>query len=344
MLSAKLKGRPLSRTALVTGSAGFIGYHLCKRLLADGYRVTGLDAMTAYYDVTLKQRRHAMLLQSPGFAAIEAKLEEPGRMLALASEKPDIIIHLAAQAGVRYSIDAPRSYVESNLIGTFEILEAARAHPPKHLLIASTSSAYGANTKMPYAETDKADHQMSFYAATKKATEAMAHSYAHLYDLPTTMFRFFTVYGPWGRPDMALFKFTKAILNGEPIEIYNHGDMLRDFTYVDDLVTGIRRLMDTPPERSDAIPEGDSLSPVAPFRIVNIGNGAPTRLMDFVQAIEQALSLTAQKTYLPMQPGDVPATWADTALLESLIGPLPRTDLATGVARFVEWYRGYYGA
>ncbi len=335
----------MARRALVTGSAGFIGYHLCARLLADGFQVTGIDAMSAYYDVALKPRRHQMLLQNPGFTAHEALIEEPGRMAGLVADGGfDVIVHLAAQAGVRYSIDAPRSYVEANLIGTFEVLEAARAHPPAHLLIASTSSAYGANTEMPYAETHKADTQMSFYAATKKATEAMAHSYAHLYAIPTSMFRFFTVYGPWGRPDMALFKFTKAILQGQPIDVYNHGDMMRDFTYVDDLVEGIRRLIDVPPVRSDDPPAaGDSLSPVAPFRVVNIGNGAPVRLLDFVEAIEAALGQTAEKNFLPMQPGDVPATWAETALMDRLVGPLPKTDIRAGVARFVAWYRDYHG-
>lgn len=303
------RGAGLARKALVTGSAGFIGYHLCQRLLAEGFAVTGIDAMSAYYDVTLKQRRHQMLLQHPGFTAHEGRIEEPGRMAGLVSAgAPGVIVHLAAQAGVRYSIDAPRSYVESNLIGTFEVLEAARAHPPEHLLIASTSSAYGANTAMPYAETDKADTQMSFYAATKKATESMAHSYAHLYAIPTSMFRFFTVYGPWGRPDMALFKFTKAILSGEPIDVYNHGDMQRDFTYVDDLVEGICRLIDVAPQTCSAVLPGDSLSPVAPFRVVNIGNGAPVRLLDFIEAIEAATGRRAVCNMLPMQPGDVPAT------------------------------------
>lgn len=331
------------RTALVTGSAGFIGYHLCRRLLADGFRVVGLDGMTAYYDVALKQRRHAMLSQNPGFTAVEGLLEEPGRVAGLvAAHRPEVIVHLAAQAGVRYSIEAPRSYVEANLIGTFEVLEAARAVPPAHLLIASTSSVYGANERMPYAETDKADSQMSFYAATKKAGEAMAHSYAHLYGLPTTMFRFFTVYGPWGRPDMALFKFTRAILTGAPIEIYNHGEMMRDFTYVDDLVEGIRRLIDAAPVQGAPV-AGDSLSPVAPWRVVNIGNGAPVKLLDFVEAVEAAVGRPAIRTYLPMQPGDVPATWAATALIEALVGPLPRTDIREGVRRFVDWYRGFYG-
>ena len=330
--------------AFITGSAGFIGYHLAERLLDAGWEVLGLDAMSDYYDVSLKEKRHAMLAARPGFRAVIGKVEEPGLVRGLMEEfRPDAVIHLAAQAGVRYSIDAPRSYVEANLIGTFEVLEAARAHPPAHLLLASTSSAYGANTRMPYAETDKSDHQMSFYAATKKATEAMAHSYAHLYGLPTTMFRFFTVYGPWGRPDMALFKFTKAVLEGKPIDIYNHGDMKRDFTYVDDLVSGIIGLIPVAPGTEPA-GDFDSLSPVAPWRVVNIGNGAPVPLMDFVSAIEAATGREAEKNFLPMQPGDVPATWADATLITALLGgPLPKTDIRDGVARFVEWYRGYYG-
>ncbi|MCZ8080357.1 MAG: NAD-dependent epimerase/dehydratase family protein [Rhodobacteraceae bacterium] len=329
----------MARQALVTGSAGFIGFHLCRRLLADGWNVTGLDGMTTYYDVALKQRRHQMLMQSPGFRAVEGLVETPG-LVANLMEGADVVIHLAAQAGVRYSIDAPRSYVEANLIGTYEVLEAARHAQPAHLLIASTSSVYGANTAMPYAETHAADHPMSFYAATKKAGEVMAHSYAHLYSLPTTMFRFFTVYGPWGRPDMALFKFVRAILNGEPIDIYNHGEMRRDFTYVDDLVEGIVRLIALPPAESAGAM--DSLSPVAPWRVVNIGNGAPVGLMDFVQAVEAALGMQAQKNLLPMQPGDVPATWADASLIEALTGPLPRTDIRDGVRRFVDWYRDFY--
>ena len=329
----------MARRALVTGSAGFIGYHLCRRLLADGWEVTGLDAMTTYYDVTLKERRLAQLQQSPGFRAVTGLVETPGLVAELA-DGVEVIIHLAAQAGVRYSIDHPRSYVEANLIGTYEVLEAARATKPAHLLIASTSSVYGANTDMPYAEGHKADHPMSFYAATKKAGEAMGHSYAHLYTIPTTMFRFFTVYGPWGRPDMALFKFVKAVLAGDPIDIYNHGDMRRDFTYVDDLVEGITRLIDVPPTRSAG--PMDSLSPVAPYRIVNIGNGTPVGLMDFVQAVEEATGRTADKRLLPMQPGDVPATWADASLIEALTGPLPRTDIRDGVRRFVDWYRDFY--
>lgn len=331
-----------AKTALVTGSAGFIGFHLSQRLLNEGYRVIGFDAMSDYYDVTLKQRRHAILGDHAAFEPVIANIEEEGRLTELClSERPEIIVHLAAQAGVRYSLEAPRSYVQSNLVGALELLEAARAAPPKHLLMASTSSVYGANTEMPYRETAKADHQMSFYAATKKANEAMAQSYAHLYGLPITMFRFFTVYGPWGRPDMALFKFVKAILEGRPIDIYNHGDMRRDFTYIDDLIEGLVRLIGQPPVKGAPV-EGDSLSPVAPWRVLNVGQGAPERLEDFVTAIEQALGTPALRNYMDMQPGDVPATWADNALLTRLTGPLPRTPLADGVAAFVDWYKSYY--
>ncbi len=331
-----------AKTALVTGSAGFIGFHLSKRLLNEGYRVIGFDAMSDYYDVVLKQRRHAILAEHAAFEPVIAHTEDEGRLTELCvSERPEIIVHLAAQAGVRYSLEAPRSYVQSNLVGALELLEAARAAPPKHLLMASTSSVSGANTEMPYRETAKADHQMSFYAATKKANEAMAHSYAHLYGLPITMFRFFTVYGPWGRPDMALFKFVKAILEGRAIDIYNHGDMRRDFTYIDDLIEGLVRLIGQPPVLGAPI-EGDSLSPVAPWRVLNVGHGTPERLEDFVTAIEQALGTPALRNYMDMQPGDVPATWADNALLTRLTGTLPRTPLADGVAAFVDWYKSYY--
>lgn len=335
----------MTKTALITGAAGFIGSATATILLREGWRVIGLDAMTDYYDVTLKEARETKLRAFPNYRSIHGKVEDEGRLMALfAEERPDVVIHLAAQAGVRYSIDNPRSYLESNIAGTFELLEAARAYPPKHMLLASTSSAYGANTVMPYVETARADHQMSFYAATKKATEAMAHSYAHLYDLPVTMFRFFTVYGPWGRPDMALFKFTKAILNGDPIDVYNHGDMKRDFTYIDDLVRAIRLLVDAAPVRLDVVPEGDSLSPVAPYRVVNIGNSEPVQLTAFIEAIEAATGLPATRNLMPMQAGDVPATWADARLLSSLTGYAPQTQVPEGVAKFVEWYRAYYQA
>lgn len=338
------------RTALVTGSAGFIGFFVCKRLLEDGFRVIGLDAMTDYYAVSLKESRLAILARFEHFTAVKGYVEEPELLASLFEEhRPEIVVHLAAQAGVRYSIENPRSYLDSNIVGTFELLEAARAYPPRHMLIASTSSAFGANTTMPYRETDKADHQMSFYAATKKATENMAHSYAHLYDLPITMFRFFTVYGPWGRPDMALFKFTKAIIEGAPIDVYNHGDMKRDFTYVDDLVEAIRLLIDTPPVRpaDDAAVDaagaaGDSLSPVAAWRVVNIGNSHAVQLTEFIEAIELAIGRTAERRLMPMQAGDVPATWADATLLTTLTGYTPRTQVREGVANFVAWYRDYY--
>ena len=334
------------RTALISGSAGFIGYYLGQRLLTDGFRVIGVDSLSDYYDPNLKRRRQANLLQNAGFSAVNERIETSNLLADLFAEhRPDIVVHLAAQAGVRYSIDNPRSYLESNLVGTFELLEAARAHPPQHMLLASTSSAYGANTEMPYRETMKADHQMSFYAATKKATEAMAHSYAHLFDLPVTMFRFFTVYGPWGRPDMALFKFTRAMLAGEAIDVYNHGEMMRDFTYVEDLVEAIRRLIDAAPirpESAEDIAKGDSLSPVAPWRVVNIGNSKPVQLGDMIAAIEGALGMEAKRNLMPMQPGDVPATWADAELLRTLTGYVPETDIREGVRRFVAWYRDYY--
>jgi UDP-glucuronate 4-epimerase len=332
----------MARRAVVTGAAGFIGFHLCRRLLAAGWQVAGIDAMTPYYDVALKAARRDLLRPEPGFDFREAAVETPGVLAGLMRGGADAVIHLAAQAGVRHSIEAPRSYVEANLVGTWEVLEAARAHPPGHLLVASTSSVYGANTAMPYAETDRADHPMSFYAATKKAGEAMSHAYAHLYRVPTTLFRFFTVYGPWGRPDMAPIRFARAILSGEPIEVYNHGRMRRDFTYVDDLVTGIVRLIDAVPGTAPAAPR-DSLSPVAPWRVVNIGNGAPVELLDFIAAIEAAAGRSAQRRFMPMQPGDVPATWADASLIEALTGPLPRTDIRDGAARFVAWFRAYYG-
>ncbi|MCC7320669.1 MAG: GDP-mannose 4,6-dehydratase [Rubellimicrobium sp.] len=331
---------------LVTGTAGFIGFHLARLLLAEGFRVHGHDGMTDYYDVRLKQRRHAMLLQDANFSASEGMIEDQAHFDRVADDfRPDVIVHLAAQAGVRYSLENPRAYLDSNVIGTFNVMEAARRLAVRHLLMASTSSVYGANEEMPFRETDKADTPLTIYAATKKATEAMGHSYAHLWNLPVTMFRFFTVYGPWGRPDMALFKFVDAILDGRPIDIYNHGEMYRDFTYVEDLVRGIRLLIDAVPVRPDGgvVEEGDSLSPAAPWRVVNIGNSEKVRLLDFVEAIEDSLGRKAVRNYMDMQKGDVPATWADAQLLHRLTGYRPQTDVREGVARFVEWFREYYG-
>lgn len=335
------------KRVLITGSAGFIGFHLAKLLLEEGFRVHGYDGMTDYYDVVLKQRRHQILLQTPGFTATEDRLENFDRLMQVAEEfQPEVIVHLAAQAGVRHSLEHPRSYVESNVVGTFNVMEIARQHKVDHLLMASTSSIYGANEDMPFTETEKADTQLTIYSATKKANEAMGHSYAHLWDLPTTMFRFFTVYGTWGRPDLAYFKFVAAILDGRPIDIYNHGDMYRDFTHVQDLVRGIRLLIDVPPvrpARREDIEDGDSLSPVAPYRIVNIGNGEKVRLMDFIEAIEQAVGQKAIKNFMPMQLGDVHATWADNRLLQKLTNYRPQTDLKDGITQFVAWYRDYYG-
>ncbi|WP_353227973.1 NAD-dependent epimerase/dehydratase family protein [Novosphingobium sp.] len=336
------------RTVLVTGSAGFIGYHLCRLLIDEGFNVVGFDAMTDYYDVNLKRRRHAMLLQSARFRMVEARLEDHAALHALFDrERPDAVVHLAAQAGVRYSLENPRSYLESNLVGTFNVMECAREFRVGHLLMASTSSVYGANTKLPYAETDQTDHPLTFYAATKKANEVMAHSYAHLWDMPVTMFRFFTVYGPWGRPDMALFKFVKGIIDGTPIDVYNHGEMYRDFTYVGDLVRGIRLLIDAVPVRADdpaTIPAWDTLSPAAPFRVVNIGNSDTVKLTDFIDAIERECGRKAIRRELPMQKGDVPATWADATLLRELTGYAPQTRVADGIRAFVAWYHDYFDA
>jgi UDP-glucuronate 4-epimerase len=336
----------MNRKVLITGTAGFIGFHLARLLLDEGFRVHGYDGMTDYYDVRLKQRRHAMLLQTPNFSATEAMLEDQQTLDAVADDfQPEVIVHLAAQAGVRYSLENPRAYLDANVIGTFNIMEAARRLNVEHLLMASTSSVYGANDDMPFTETEKADTQLTIYAATKKATESMAHAYAHLWDLPTTMFRFFTVYGPWGRPDLALYKFVDAILDGRPIDIYNNGDMHRDFTYVDDLVRAIRLLVDVPPVRpvsKDDIAPGDSLSPVAPFRIVNIGNSEKVKLLDFIEAIEDCLGRKANRNYMPMQQGDVPATWADASLLQDLTGYRPHMHYSEGVQRFVAWFRDYF--
>lgn len=333
------------RKVFVTGSAGFIGFHLCQLLLEEGFIVSGFDGMTDYYDVALKHRRHQMLLQNPNFTAHEAMLEDQDALrLAYETAVPDVVIHLAAQAGVRYSLENPRAYMEANVMGTFNLMELTREHGVEHLLMASTSSVYGANQDMPFIETAKTETPLTLYAATKKATEGMAHSYAHLWKIPTTMFRFFTVYGAYGRPDMALFKFVKATIEGDPIDVYNHGKMSRDFTYVTDLVRGIRLLIDAAPvelENREDIPEGDSLSPVAPYRTVNIGNSEQVSLGDFIAAMEDALGMEATKNYMKMQKGDVPATWANASLLHSLTGYKPQTSVTEGVARFVKWYREY---
>lgn len=334
------------KRVLVTGTAGFIGFHLAKLLLDEGFRVHGFDGMTEYYDVTLKQRRHAMLLQHPNFSATEAMLEDAEAFDAMADEfVPQVIIHLAGQAGVRYSLENPRSYLETNVMGTFNVMEAARRLKVEHLLMASSSSVYGGNDVMPFTELDHTDAPLTIYAASKKANESMGHSYAHLWDLPTTMFRFFTVYGPWGRPDLAFYKFADAILEERPIDIYNHGEMYRDFTYIDDLVRGIRLLIDVVPQRpasKEEIAEGDSLSPVAPYRVVNIGNSEKVRLLDFIVAIETSLGKKAIRNYMEMQIGDVPATWADATLLKKLTGYQPQTNFRDGIDRFVAWFRDYY--
>ncbi|WP_299845981.1 NAD-dependent epimerase/dehydratase family protein [uncultured Paracoccus sp.] len=331
------------RTALVTGSSGFIGYHLSRRLLAEGYRVVGIDNLSDYYDVTLKLRRQAMLEEDANFSVVNQPIEAAGVLHDLfGTHRPAVVVHLAAQAGVRHSITEPRGYLTSNLAGTFELLEAARAFPPRHMLLASTSSVYGANESLPYHEDDRTDHPLSFYAATKKATEVIAHSYAHLYGLPVTMFRFFTVYGPWGRPDMALFKFTRAILAGEPIDVYNHGRMKRDFTHVRDLVGAIIALIDEVPVRPAEGESAKDVSPVAPWRAVNIGNSDPVALEDMIAAVEAATGRKAQRNMLPMQAGDMVATWADTARLQQLTDQTLGTDICEGVKEFVDWYQNYY--
>ena len=323
----------------ITGTAGFIGFHLARRLLAQGHLVDGFDGMTTYYDVSLKEARRGLLLPSNAYRDTIGMLEDfKSLSQAVAQAAPDVIIHLAAQAGVRYSLENPRAYIDANLVGVFNVMELARLHKPKHFLMASTSSVYGASPSVPFYEKDRTDHPLTLYAATKKAAEAMAHSYSHLWSIPTTMFRFFTVYGPWGRPDMAPLKFVKAIENDQTIDIYNHGDMSRDFTYIDDLVEAIVRLIDCNPSQDKA---DDSVSPVAPFRIVNIGRGAPVRLLDFIDTVERAIGKKARRNYLDMQAGDVPRTFADSELLYRLTGYRPDTPLETGVEALVSWYRDY---
>ena len=328
---------PTARTFLVTGAAGFIGMHVAKRLLARGDRVLGLDSLTDYYDVGLKHARLQQLQGQPGFRFVQLDLADRAGMAALfAAERFDGVVHLAAQAGVRYSITHPNAYIDANLAGFGHILEGCRAQQVAHLVYASSSSVYGGNTKMPFSETDAVDHPVSLYAATKKANELMAHSYSHLYGMPTTGLRFFTVYGPWGRPDMAYHLFTRAIVAGEPIAVFNHGDMQRDFTYIDDIAEGVLRVLDRP-----ATCDGLTAS-TAPCRVFNIGNHQPVQLLDFIGCIENALGKAATKELLPMQPGDVPATYADVRALQDWVGFAPATPLAEGIGRFVQWYRGYY--
>jgi UDP-glucuronate 4-epimerase len=331
---------------LVTGSAGFIGFHVAKRLLDDGHEIVGIDGMTPYYDVELKRRRHGLLHGRNRCRLHEFMLEDFEALGRVFEGGPfDAVIHLAAQAGVRYSLENPRSYINANVVGTFNVLELCRAHKPGHVLLASTSSVYGANARMPFSENDRTDHPLALYAATKKAAEVMAHSYAHLWGIPVTAFRFFTVYGPWGRPDMALFKFTSAIVQGKPIDVYNHGNLERDFTFIDDLVEAIVRLLPIVPHAPVA-PEGtdgDSLSPVAPFRVVNIGGGSPVKLLAFIDEIERALGKPSIRNYMDMQPGDVARTFADASLLYRLTKFKPSTPVSVGVPAFVAWYRDYYG-
>lgn len=332
-----------NRRILVTGSAGFIGFHVARALLERGAQVLGIDDFTPYYDPRLKEARNAQLENHPGFALARLSIADAESFGAAWRDfQPQVVIHLAAQAGVRYSIDHPQSYIDANITGTFNLLELARHNPIDHLLAASTSSVYGANTDMPFAETQRTQTPVSLYAATKGATELIGHSYAHLFGIPSTFFRFFTVYGPWGRPDMAPIKFARAILSGEPIDVYNHGDMVRDFTFVDDLAAAILDLIGAVPG-TQAVP-GDSLSPVAPFRTVNIGGGNPVKLGDFINALERAIGRPAVRNLLPMQPGDMHKTYADIGLLEALTGKRAPTPLDEGIGKFVDWYRGYNAA
>jgi UDP-glucuronate 4-epimerase len=318
---------------LLTGSAGFIGFHLTQRLLAEGHTITGFDGITPYYDVSLKKARHAILAKSNSFTPVIGMLEDT-KSLHQAAEiaKPDVIIHLAAQAGVRYSLENPRAYIDSNLVGSWNVLELARELKPKHLLLASSSSIYGSNEKVPFEERDRADQPLSLYAATKKSMELMGHAYSHLHRIPITAFRFFTVYGPWGRPDMALFKFTDAILHDRPIEVYGEGRMQRDFTYVGDLIEAIVRLIPLAPINNS----------LASFRAVNIGGGQPVGLVEFIDTLESALGRKAMRRMCPMQLGDVSRTFASPALLEQLTGYRPSTPLSIGVRDFVAWYLSYY--
>ena len=327
---------------LLTGAAGFIGYHVALKLLARGDTVIGVDNLNDYYDVSLKQARLDSIQKqqnAKNFKFIKLDLSEQAATQKLFEiEKPDSVVHLAAQAGVRYSLQNPHAYISSNIVAFTNILEACRAIKPQHLVYASSSSVYGGNTKLPFSETDNVDNPVSLYAATKKANELMAHTYSHLYGLPTTGLRFFTVYGPWGRPDMSPFLFADAIINNKPIKVFNHGNMLRDFTYIDDIVEGVIRVLDKPPVK----PATPSTSTGAPYRLFNIGNNQPEQLMHFIGLLESAIGKTAQKEFLPMQAGDVKATYADTSALEAWVGFKPHTPLNGGIEKFVAWYRQFY--
>ncbi|MDF2784406.1 MAG: protein CapI [Pantoea eucrina] len=330
---------------LVTGAAGFIGFHVSQRLLAAGHQVVGIDNLNDYYDVSLKQARLDQILPHPAFTFIEMDLADRQAISSLFEQHAfERVIHLAAQAGVRYSIDNPHAYADANLIGHLNILEGCRHHKIGHLLYASSSSVYGLNRKMPFSTDDTVDHPVSLYAATKKANELMSHTYSHLYQLPTTGLRFFTVYGPWGRPDMALFKFTRAMLAGEAIDVYNRGEMTRDFTYIDDIAEAIVRLQAVVPQPDSAwsVEQGSPASSSAPYRVYNIGNSQPTRLMTYIESLEKALGIEAQKNMLPMQPGDVLGTSADTQPLYDAINFRPQTSVEQGVQQFVDWYRDFY--
>ncbi|MEW5562709.1 NAD-dependent epimerase [Enterobacter asburiae] len=331
---------------LVTGAAGFIGFHVSERLLQAGHQVVGIDNLNDYYDVSLKQAR-LDLLQKPGFSFHKMDLADRDAMATLfADEKFDRVIHLAAQAGVRYSLENPHAYADSNLTGHLNVLEGCRHNKIQHLLYASSSSVYGLNRKMPFSTDDSVDHPVSLYAATKKANELMSHTYAHLYGLPTTGLRFFTVYGPWGRPDMALFKFTKAMLENKPIDVYNYGKMKRDFTYIDDIAEAIVRLQDVIPQADTdwTVETGSPATSSAPYRVYNIGNSSPVELMDYITALEEALGIEADKNMMPIQPGDVLETSADTQPLQAVTGFKPETSVKEGVKNFVDWYRGFYNS
>ena len=329
---------------IITGSSGFIGFHISKKLLENGHKVHGYDSMNSYYDIKLKKSRLNILKKYKNFSFTKNNLENKIELQkSFAKIKPSIVIHLAAQAGVRYSIEKPEVYLNSNIIGSFNVIEVSHKFKVKHLIIGSSSSVYGANKKFPFKETDKADNQVSFYAATKKSTESLAHAYSCLWKLPITMLRFFTVYGPWGRPDMAYFKFTKNILDGKKIDIYNKGKMFRDYTYVDDIVDGIFKITNKIPKiNSNKKYKNDSLSHVAPFRILNIGNTKKIFLMNFINVLEKKLGVKARKNYLPMQKGDVHSTLSDTNLLKRITGYNPKTKYQTGINKFVEWYLNYY--